>query len=1469
MKTLKHVINWIVWSVIAINVLMMTLTHLPAFQSWLGAKVASIVSQKLGTEVTIGNVDVGFLNRLVVDNINLKDQAGQDLLHVGKLSARIELYPLTEGRIVLTSAQLFNAHANLYRKDSLTACNFQFVVDSLASRDTTQSTPLDLRINSLIIRQSSVAYNETSAPTTPDKFNTKHLKINDISAHILLKALTPDSIDVNVKRLTFKEQSGLSVNKLAFSFVAGTGSALLSNFYLQLPRSSLSIPQIVAQGDMFHHPAELSFAGSIDDTSIMPQDLSPLYPPLCKFRSPISLKALVAGEGRRFDLKQFELLSADGDIYARLHGWLQGFDLRQWDAHIDRISISANAVSTLKDAIPNMPEQIVRLGDISIDGDYAHEADGWFTANGSLSTALGNMKLNATMASDYAFKGHFDIDKLDVGQLSGIETLGTLSSSVDLQGTPQQQITAQGVVQELEYNGYTFQQINLDGSYSPETIAGHITVNDPNVRADLQGELHTGEQLSLRLTGNVDDLSPKALHLSDNWGNAVFSGNINADFTASNLNDARGRLDISNFQMADTTLLYRCSHLQVQSGYEDDQHFLKVNGDMGDAELRGRFDWNTVSQSVIAFVASKLPTLPGLPKTGGATDNDFSMRLHLYDATWLQRLFGVDLHVEQPASFYASVNDKLRQINVVGHLPRFSYNSGQYKDVNIRITSPGDTMKCDANLTKLSDNGRHMDMQVNAFAANNSVQTTLRWDNNTPSEAIKGQLSAITQLYRNESGDPEAHVSILPSHTTMGDAEWSIAPSDIVYSSGRLLIDHFLVTHDDQHILIDGIASANSKDTLIVDLNRVGVAYVLDLVDFTAVSFGGEATGTAFVTQAFNALDAWAHLTVDNFLFEDGRMGTLKADASWNKADGQIDIRAVADDGPEAKTLIDGFVSPTRDCIDLNIRGRGTYIDFLSSFTSSFLSNVTGHAQGDVKLVGPLGQMDLLGQLVVDGQATVTPLGTTYTLTKDTVRFVHDDIRLNHIAISDKLNNTGYITGGIHHKNLKQLTFDLDIETDRILAYDMPSTTDDLFYGNVVASGRVDMHGRPGEVVINCNATPLDGSVFTYNISNPDAINDQKFVTWQEASKATEDGMPLSATGEDSATDVPTDGTSETLASIPTDLYINFLLNVTDVATLRLLMDAKTADYITLAGNGVIRASYHNKGAFQMFGNYNVDHGTYGITIQNIIKKNFTFQPGGTIVFGGNPIDANLNLQALYTVNGVSLSDLSIGNSFSSNTVRVNCLMNILGQARAPRVEFDLDIPSVNTEEKQMIRSVITSDQELNQQVLYLLGVGRFYTQGVNNAATQRQYDQTQLAMQSFLSGTMSTQINEVLSQVLKTNNWNFGANISTGNEGWHNAEYEGIVSGQMLNNRLLINGQFGYRDNATQQTPSFIGDFDIRYLLTHNGNLALKVYNQTNDRYFTRSSLNTQGIGLILKKDFNGLKDLFAPRRRQQHATH
>ena len=502
--------------------------------------------------------------------------------------------------------------------------------------------------------------------------------------------------------------------------------------------------------------------------------------------------------------------------------------------------------------------------------------------------------------------------------------------------------------------------------------------------------------------------------------------------------------------------------------------------------------------------------------------------------------------------------------------------------------------------------------------------------------------------------------------------------------------------------------------------------------------------------------------------------------------------------------------------------------------------------------------------MTVNGEAHIRPLNTRYFLKNQTVTLIPDEIKLDGVTIADAYGNLGHISGSLFHKHLTRLSYDLNIKAENLLAYDFRDFGDNTFYGTVFGTGNVAIKGRSGLFVMDVDVTPQPNSSFTYNVSSPDALSSQGFIEWDMKDESVEGKGFLEGRGKKVE---GSENTPQSSINLSSDMYLNFSINCTPDATIRLLMDANTNDYITLNGNGVIRATYYDKGAFNMYGTYTVDNGTYGITIQNILKKNFTFNQGSTLVFGGNPFDAQLNLQAVHTVNGVSLADLNVGNSFSNNTIRVNCLMNIGGIARAPQVNFDIDMPTVSTDEKQIVRNIINSEEEMNQQVVYLLGIGKFYPQTNNNSRTQGsgQYSQTSLAMQSLLSGTISGQINSILGSVIKSDNWNFGANISTGDEGWNNAEYEGLLSGRLLNNRLLINGQFGYRDNAATANTSFIGDFDIRYLLTPNGNIALKVYNQTNDRYFTKSSLNTQGVGLIMKKDFTNLRDLFGKKRKKK----
>ena len=585
-------------------------------------------------------------------------------------------------------------------------------------------------------------------------------------------------------------------------------------------------------------------------------------------------------------------------------------------------------------------------------------------------------------------------------------------------------------------------------------------------------------------------------------------------------------------------------------------------------------------------------------------------------------------------------------------------------------------------------------------------------------------------------------------------------------------------------------------------------------------------------------------------------MGVLHTKANWNIDEGAINIDAMTtDEGNTTKIL--GYVSPKNDNIDLKIHADGSRLEFLKNYTEAFMDNIKVHGWGDVNVIGPLSAIQIVGSAKVDGEVRVKPLNTTYTLKDATVALKPNDIWFVNDTIRDIKGNIGVVNGHLHHQNLSNFTFDIDIDTENLLAYDTHEFGDDTFYGTAYVTGKCSMKGVSGKIVIDVDATPNQGSMIVYNTSSPDAISSNEFITWSD--RDAKKNSPL-----DSA-DTKTAEQSK-VREISSDLYLNMLLHCTPVTTLRLIMDPVSGDYIDLQGNGVLRTQYYDKGSFQIFGNYTVESGIYKLTIQNAIKRDFEFLPGGNISMGGDAYNASLDLKAQYTVNGVSLSDINIGQSFSNNNIRVNCLMNITGTPHQPRVDFSLDMPTVSSDVKQMVMNLMDSEEEMRQQVVYLLAVGRFFNQGTNNSMADEDFRQrqTSLAMQSILSGTISQELTNILSSVSRIKNWNFGANISTGDEGLYNAEYEGLISGRLLNNRLLINGQIGYRDNPNA-TSSFIGDFDIRYLLVPSGDVAVKIYNQTNDKYFTKNSLNTQGIGLILKRDFNGWRDFFDFLRRKK----
>ena len=1459
LKTVKHIINGIVWTVLGLYVLLVVLLHTPAIQSFLASQVSTALEKKLGTKVLIGNVDLGLFNRAIIDDIVLYDQTNKQMVKASRMSVKINLYQLTRGKIVISSAQLFGFQGDFYKQTCDSKPNFQFALDSLASKDTTSHTPLDLQISSLVIRHGKLKYDQHDILPTRNQFNSAHLDLQDISAHIMIPHITDDNVHAIVKKLSFKEKSGFDLKNLTLHFDADKNRAILKDFSCILPNSQLHSDSISAEYQFKGSQLDmstLSFKGTIEKSFVTPSDLKSFFTAAQPFINPVSISTSFYGNNQNLNINSLYIHSEKDGLNVLLRADVQHLDNQPlWLAHVDDLRISGNSIDMIaKNATNNhfkMPDVVTRLGDINFKGDIGGRGND-LSLEGKLMTDAGDSDFDGTFDGQH-FLLQLDTKGINLQRLLDNNQLGTIASNLTLDGHLHEKslssLTAKGTISRFDYNSYTYHDISIDGTYANQIIDGTLSMDDPNGKITIQGNATVDKNNPTgAFTASLRNFNPQGFRITDKFNDSVINADIDADISGNSLANICGTVNISDLSITGHDGEYRLNSLFLKADNHQNGNELSIDSDFGHFDIQGKFNYSTLAQSITNFIASKLPTLPGLPQMTHSGQNDFTLRADITKSDWLNTFFNLPVTITKPIHIDGSMNDETHQLDLNATLPRFSVNDGFYEDgiINVRTSSVNEVI-ISGHLRKIMDNGQKLDLNVNANGGNNQLITSINWNNNAR-RPFKGTFNCSSEFFKNEEGKSVAHARIHPSEIQVNDSIWHVQPSDIIYSEKNLVVDYFAIEHNDQHIIVSGLANKNPNDSLVVDLKDVDVNYILNLVNFHSVSFGGRASGKAYVKSAFSNPDAYANLIVKDFLFQEGRMGTLYAKAEYNKSDEQIDIHAQAIDGKEGKTLVNGYVSPARNYIDLKIDADNTRMEFLESFCESFMDNVEARANGSLRLAGDLSEINLTGMAVANGGLDITSLNTHYTLVNDTIRLIPDNIIFEGDTILDRNGNYGIVKGTLHHEHLTKLSYDLNIYARNLLSYDFPSYGDNTFFGTVYATGTCNIQGKSGSINFDINATPEKGSFIEYNAASPDAITDQQFITWRDKSQEYADSNMV-------VSNVPKPDMQPAEIDIPSDMHINFLINANPDFTLRLLMDKSSGDYIALNGSGTIRASYYNKGAFDMFGTYLVDHGIYKLTIQNIIKKDFQFQQGGTIVFGGNPYQSALNLNAVYTVNGVPLSDLQIGRSFSTNNIRVNCLMNINGTAESPRVEFDLDLPTVNTDAKQMVRSIINSEEEMNQQVIYLLSIGRFYTQNANNASQNQ--SQTSLAMQSLLSGTISQQINNVLSSFVNTSNWNFGANISTGDEGWNNAEYEGLLSGRLLNNRLLINGQFGYRDNANA-TTSFIGDFDIRYLLFPSGNLAIKVYNQTNDRYFTKNSLNTQGIGLIMKKDFNSWKDFF-----------
>ena len=1448
------------------------LFNMPFMQKALANWIANALEKQLNTEVSIGSVNIGLLNRVIINDINIEDQSNKEMLKVARASVSLSLIPLiTEGRIDISSAQLFGTNAHLYRKSPTDEHNFQFVIDAFKS-DNKESKPINLRINSLIMRNANISYDVLSKETK-NTLDTNHLKIENAGFNLSLKRFSTDSLNVSIKRFQAKEiNSGLDLKELAFKIEGNDNKAKITDFVFRLPKSSIKTDSINIYYSDFKKDQSFSFDETDIKASVSPSDFAFIANQTDKITDLFNLSITLHGSNNNLGIKRLSLTNESNSINLDASGKINNIQSHKptFYFNIDDITIGEGEAERWTSMFMDNNESLsplFKLGKVNYNGNLSSSEE-LLASEGNINTQAGSLSYTLSLNKDKLIEAEIESSDINLGLILDNDKLGkaNISANTTLFIPKNGQIpngNINAVIKDFDYNDYTFSDINLEMVNNSSDITLKAESEDDNLKFIIDGAISNINENHKNIIAklNVKNLNPKAIHLTNKTANDIYSFNLNTDINYTDINHLEGSAIVNNLQLITDSVVHSVDNISVSAKLNGglDQSII-INSDFADANIKGKFRLGNLLYSFQNIVSYHLPEL--VKKRTNIDDTNINYDITLYDSPIIHLFINENYTIDSPLNIYGSLNSEAKTMNLSCNAQKLSYNDNYFENINVNCTSTIGNMMISLTGDKTNDEGK-MSSNIVAVAHNNKIDSDILIKNKSKDD-LNLSLFATT-FFSNVDGNLKTDINISNSSITINDSLWNISPAQLSYCNNQIECNNFKIAKGNQYLTINGKASPTPSDSIVATLNDIEIAYILDLVNFHSVNFGGIASGRAVINNLFGKIDANAHLYVKDFSLQDGIMGDANILAYWDKETDGISLNAHIVDSymsqvgltgtkikKEGITDVNGYVSPVKSELALHIIANNTRADFLNGFLQGVLSDIDGCVKGDIDIVGSFGDINILGDATSDMCFVLNATKVPYCTSGDTIRLRYHEFNFEDITLHDKQNNVGVLNGKLKHYNLKDFSYIFDADITNLCAYNETEFNSDKFMAQVWANGDIHISGSDGHPLnISANVSPSRGSMFAYDSATPDALISNSFIDFNDITYASNQDRTkefrINASNKEKKDSLEI---NHDKFDYHGDIYMNVNIDLNPNCEIKLRMDNTDDGYISTFGSGAIQARYYNKGAFQLFGNYNISRGNYRLYLQDLVYRNLNIQDGSKVEFNGNPFDANIHLICKHEINSVPLSDLTKTTAFSSNNkVKVDCYLDITGHINNMELSFNFELPNVSEETRQLVRSMVTSEEEMNKQMIYLLGFQRFYP---NDLAQSNGEDYGTQAVNSLLSSTLSGQINQVLSNMIGRNSkWNFGTGIMTGENGWEDLDVEGILSGRLLNDRLLINGNFGYRDNSLTNQANFIGDFEVKYRIWENGDFYAKAYNQTNDRYFTKATLNTQGLGINFQHDF------------------
>ncbi len=1420
------------------------LFSIPLVQNKVGSYVTNSLNEDFGTNINIEKVGLKFNGDVSLKNIFIEDYKKDTLLIVKQLNTSVlSVNNILNNKLTFGDIAIEGLYLNIRTYQEERQTNLDVFVDKLDSEaPTTKSkTPFLLSSSNISIKESAFKLVDDNKQES-NILNFSNLIINAQDFLIL-----GPKVNATITAFSFYDTRGVTIKNLATDFSYSRSAMVFNDLSITTNASQIkgALTFQYEREDLQYFEDKVRITASFDNSVIALNELNTFYN---EFGVDQVARVNVNLSGTLNDLKATQLnlktsnkTIIDGDfVFKNLFNKSKNtFEM------LGSFNSIASNYKDLTSLLPNIlgksiPSVMDKFGTFNMTGT-TNITSASIDADLEIDTEIGYIIAELALQDindidNAAYKGNVIFDEFLMGRLVNNEKIGEVSFNVyaDGKGFRPDNINTQveGTIYGLNYNDYYYTNVTLNGNLRDKIFNGYINTKDDNLDLNFQGLVDFSEaENNYNFNAEVNHANLKVLNFVKNDSMSLFKGRVAMNMKGTTLDNAYGTIDFQNTLYTNEYDAYYFKDFSIASNFKNNERTLSVNSpEIIEGTMKGDFKL----KEVVKLVENSLGNLyTNYRPYAIADDQNIVFNFKVYNK--IAEVFYPGLNIGKNTFFKGSIGSNAEAFNLVFKSPEISIDEHHASNIELRL----DNNNVLYNTYFQIENVNSKTYNVSDF---NLINVTLKDSLFIRTEFNGGKNLKDRydlNLFYTINEDNKSVLGFKKSNITFKNNAWFI--NEFQNSKNKVVFDREFntfdfqdvsMTHQDELIKLSGnIVEADTKN-LNLSFQEVHLSKVTP--DIENLTLQGSIDGFFKVQQQNGNYIPESELVINNFKVNDIGLGDFRASIVGNETLTNYDVNiGLKEDTNQLLSMVGNLdFGNANSTIDIEVNLDNFTLESLNPFGDDVINQMRGFVTGNARVYGNLSKPAINGALILDkGGLAIPYLNVNYGFRDNTlIQLAEQSFILDNALITEtKFLSEASLSGRINHKNFSNWSLNLDLDSDKLLVLNTEDSEEALYYGTAFVDGNISIQGPTNKLIIKAEVSTEEGTVFKIPLNDTESLGDNSFMHFLTPKEklAKQRGEVL-------------------IAEDITGLEMDFDLSVNENAEIEIVIDKNSGSTIKGRGNGGLLAQINTNGRFNMYGDFLVSEGTYNFMYGGVIQKDFKVVQGGSLVWEGDPLQAEINIEAI--LGNINSNPSILLDNPINQSIPVEVKIHLTEKLELPTLDFDLLFPNVNSTLKSELEYRLSDTDTKQFQALSLMATGAF--------RSELTFD-SQDAL-GLVSGRVTNMLNDIISS--DNGKLDLGLNFELGE---NNPDYVtdsrvGVTLSTKLSDRVLINGKVGVPIGGVNETV-IAGDFEIEVLLNEDRTLSLKFFNRENSiQNFGEQIGYTQGLGLSYNVEFNNLNELF-----------